>query len=68
MSREATSALADLAADSANREQLIQQLSDGDLFGTPPSIDLRLEEEFVARAIANPRHARGQIHASGTIG
>ncbi len=63
MSREAMSALADIAVDSVDREQLIQHLSDGELFGPPPSIDLRLEEEFAARAIANARHARGQIHA-----
>ncbi|MDA0787520.1 MAG: hypothetical protein O3B37_14645, partial [Proteobacteria bacterium] len=63
MSREAMSALADLAANPDDQVQVIQQLSDGDLFGSPASIDLRLEEEFAARAIANARHARGRIHA-----
>lgn len=63
MSREAMAALADLAGDPADQAQLVEQLSNGDLFGPPPSIDLRLEEEFAARAIANARHARGRIHA-----
>jgi len=63
MSRDAMTALADLAGDPAESGDVIQALSDGDLFGPPAPIDLRLEEEFAARAIANARLARGQIHA-----
>ncbi|MBT3400796.1 MAG: hypothetical protein HN420_12480, partial [Rhodospirillaceae bacterium] len=63
MSREAMSALAELAGDPTESSDVIQSLSDGDLFGPPAPIDLRLEEEFAARAIANARLARGQVHA-----
>ncbi|MEP4380487.1 MAG: phosphoenolpyruvate carboxylase [Alphaproteobacteria bacterium] len=63
MSREAMSALADLAGNRDTQEHTVQQLSDGGLFGPPEPIDLRLEEDFAARAIANARHARGRIHA-----
>lgn len=63
MSRDAMSALAELAGDPSDSGSVIQALSDGDLFGPPAPIDLRLEEEFAARAIANARFARGRIHA-----
>lgn len=63
MSREAMSALADLAGSPEAHRHVVQQLSDEGLFGPPVPIDLRLEEAFAARAIANARHARGQIHA-----